>query len=67
MKDVIKHITETLAVIMINIFAWLAPIEAALKILVLLSTLIYTVLQIYFVYVSILKRRSDIKKEKLKQ
>lgn len=57
-----KHITETLAVIMINIFAWLAPVEAALKILVLISTLIYTVLQIISVYLSIKKRRNDLKK-----
>lgn len=59
MKDVVKHITETIAVITINVFAWLAPIEAALKILVLLTTLVYTILQIVSVAMSLKKRLKE--------
>jgi len=62
MKDVVKHITETIAVIMINVFAWLAPLEYALKILVLLTTLVYTTLQIVSVAMSLNRRFKEKRK-----
>lgn len=45
-----KNIAETLMVIMINIGAWVAPLEDILKILALMATLVFTLLQIAIVY-----------------
>lgn len=62
MRDVVKHITELFAVILINVGAWFAPLEAALKILVLISTLIFTIVQTVNVIIVIRKRRADARK-----
>ncbi len=59
LNNVQKNITELFTVILINVGAWFAPVEATLKVLVLISTLIFTIVQTVNVIIVIRKRRAD--------
>jgi len=64
MRDVVKHITELFAVILINVGAFYTPLEAVLKLLVLFFTIIFTVVQTINILISIKKKREDAKRHK---